>query len=261
MRNFLFRNVSLVDKTGRGEGKKKKKKRTRLDTETRSENQGETGQERGLFPADLPIPPYLSSMEERATRSYRFPINRSVEQILPRVLFRTLFRRVYSAIQYKMSGFTSLEHDLPFLAVSSSFHFFLRDGVAPPCPDLTPSPFVPANFEYFEINRGRKNGRPNLDEHLSFSLEEDLSFSRRMSLFRGGRSSGEWRFRNAPASGVISQDGETSWLSFGTIGIRAGISSRISRKYRSVSILNSRIGFSSFLFLSFILCVEIFSWK
>ena len=27
MRNFLFRNVSLVDKTGRGEGKKKKKEK------------------------------------------------------------------------------------------------------------------------------------------------------------------------------------------------------------------------------------------
>lgn len=163
MRNFLFRNVSLVDKTG-GEGKKKE--RTRLDTETRSENQGETGQERGLFPADLPIPPsHLSSMEERATRSYRFPINRSVEQILPRVLFRTLFRRVYSVPRSSIKCRVSRASSTTFPSSRTfSFHFFagVRDGVVSP---LSRSPSIPvlANFEYFEINRGRKNGRMNLE--------------------------------------------------------------------------------------------------
>lgn len=192
LRNFLFRNVSLVDKTGGGE---KKKERTRLDTETRSENQGETGQERGLFPADLPIPPsHLSSMEERATRSYRFPINRSVEQILPRVLFRTLFRRVYSvprsSIKCRVSRARPSLPRVPSRSISSRAY---ETELFPLCPDLLPSPFLRIS-NISKLIGGEKMGE--WTSNLEKPQREWRSFTRRRDLvikFRYDRNPG-WNF-------------------------------------------------------------------
>lgn len=158
-------------------------------------------------------------MEERGTRSYRFPINRSVEQILPRVLFRTLFRRVYSvprsSIKCRVSRARPSLPRVPSRSISSRAY---ETELSPLCPDLLPSPFLRIS------NISKLIGGEKMGEWTS-NLE---------------RPQREWR------------DGEISWLSFGTIGIPAGISFRISRKYRS------------FLFLWFVymcVCVEIFSSK
>lgn len=90
LRNFLFVETSRswIKREG---GKKRIEKNSfgHGDTEWKSGWNGSGTRSFSRRSSNPSVTPNLSSMEETCTRSYRYPINRSVEQILPRVLFRT----------------------------------------------------------------------------------------------------------------------------------------------------------------------------
>lgn len=183
MRNFLFRNVSLVDKTGE-EGKKKKRKELvwtrRHGVKIRVKRVRNEVFSPPIFQSRRHTEPFIDG--GTCTRSYRFPINRSVEQILPRVLFRTLFRRVLRAAPSSIKCRVSRP--------SPRDRFISSRAYVSPIPDLLPSAFLRISNIWKLIGGEKMADRTS---NLGGSLSSN---------------SGEWRSHNA--SGAVSQDGETS---------------------------------------------------
>lgn len=129
------------------------------------------------------------------TRSYRFPINRSVEQILPRVLFRTLFRRVLRAAPSSIKCRVSRP--------SPRDRFISSRAYVSPIPDLLPFAFLRIS-NIWKLIGGEKMAERTSNLGGSLSTTEQLgrmeisqrewrSFTRRRDLvikFRYDRNSG-----------------------------------------------------------------------